>query len=262
MIADIFITTKNRRDLLVKSLDSLFQCTDKSNVRITLVRDGAYANTSTIQDEYAGKFDYVLTSYENEGLGPSINMALAHIDALNRWWGHPTHGDPSKVAPFIVYCQDDLLYTKGWLERLLTNFMVMENTHKIGFASGLECVEHEVKQTLHNGLLLKDWIRAAHMFARREYWMSMFPIPRLDAETGQVRAKPNDGMGSGVDWWFIRNHQNSVCKSGRTCLVVPGLVKHLGYKDSTWLKRPLPESESDRKAIEELNNASESWLRR
>ncbi len=261
MIADIFITTKNRQGLLRESLKSLLACTDKSNVRITLVRDGDYGVTRFAEDEFASKLDYILTSYENEGLGPAINLALAHIDALNRWWGHPTHGDPTKVAPFTIYCQDDLLYTPGWLEKLVANFTVLESSHKLGFASGLECVEHEVKWTLHKGMVLKDWIRAANMFARREYWMSMFPIPRLDPETRQVRAKPNDGMGSGVDWWFIRNHENSVCRSGRTCLVIPGLVKHLGYKESTWLKRDLPESESDRKAIEELN-AIESRLRR
>lgn len=263
MIADLFITTKNRPDLLRKSLDSLLECTPRDEVRITVVRDGAYACTSFLNSEYSGKVDYILTSCENEGLGPGINMVLAHVDAVNRWWGHPTHGDPSKVAPFVAYCQDDLLYTKGWLGRLVMNFMALEKQHKLGFASGLECVEHEVKQRLHNGLVLKDWIRAANMFARREYWMSMFPIPRLDPETGRVRAKPNDGMGSGVDWWFIRNHENSVCRTGRTCLVVPGLVKHLGYKESTWLKRDLPESDSDRVVIDgELEGAAKPRMRR
>jgi glycosyltransferase involved in cell wall biosynthesis len=262
VIADIFITTKNRALLLAQSLESLFECTSKDEVRITLVRDGDYAVTRTVADEFAGKIDYVLTSYENEGLGPGINMALAHIDAINRWWGHPTHGDPTKVAPFVVYCQDDLLYTPGWLEKLIRYFSAYERLEKIGFASGLECVEHSKKKTLPGGLLTKDWIRAANMFARREYWMSMFPIPRFDPETRSVRAKPNDGIGSGVDWWFIRNHENSVCRTGRTCLVIPGLVKHLGYKESTWLKRELPESASDIEAIEGLDRETESGLRR
>ena len=91
------------------------------------------------------------------------------------------------------------------------------------------------------------------MFARRSYWMSMFPIPRFDPETGQVRAKPNDGLGSGVDWHVIRNHQNSICKTGRTCLVLPGLLQHMGFNKSTWLNRELPESELD-KAIIRNNN--------
>ena len=79
----------------------------------------------------------------------------------------------------------------------------------------------------------------------------MYPIHPFDPETGRKRAKPNDGMGSGVDWWFIRNHDNSVCKTGKTCLVLPGLVKHLGYNQSTWLQngREMPESTEDKEAL-------------
>jgi glycosyltransferase involved in cell wall biosynthesis len=157
MIADIFITTKNRPDLLRESLKSLFACTDSKNVRVTLVRDGDYKETRFVEDEFAGKLDYILTSYNNEGLGPAINMALAHIDTLNKWWDHPTHGDLNKVAPFIVYCQDDLLYVPQWLEKLTRSFLVLNKREKIGFASGLECVEHEVREQLLGGMVLKDW---------------------------------------------------------------------------------------------------------
>jgi hypothetical protein len=98
-------------------------------------------------------------------------------------------------------------------------------------------------------MILKDWIRAANIFGRHDYWMSMYPISRIDPETGRERAKPNDGMGSGVDWWFIRNHPNSVCKTGRTNLVIPGLLQHMGYDKSTWLQRELPESDADKTKI-------------
>ena len=80
---------------------------------------------------------------------------------------------------------------------------------------------------------------------------SMWPIPRFDPETQRERAKPNDGIGSGVDWHFIRNAENSVCKTGKTCLVVPGLIQHNGFDQSTWLKRELPESDEDKRKIEE-----------
>ena len=251
LIADIFITHKpGREELALRSISSFFNCTDKKSVRTHLIVDGPCPD---IIHEQESSFDHVLIhNKETLGLGPSINQALAHIQSLNEYFEHPTHGDKSQVAPFIVYCQDDLLYTAGWLEKLIKNFLVFEKPFKIGFASGLECVEHTTKKDLGNGLLLKDWIRAANMVARREYWMSMFPIPRFDPETRQVRAKPNDGMGSGVDWHFIRNHTNSVCRTGKTCLVIPGLLQHAGFKESTWLKRELPESESDKKVIENV----------
>lgn len=254
LIADIFVTikpTQERLDLTTRSLRSLFNNTERNQFRLTLCFDGYlwHSDKNTEILEYIRNTDYMLRSTENEGLGPTINRAVAHICSVNEWYGHPTHGDPSKVAPFIVMCQDDLLYSPSWLQTLTAGFLAFEGSKKLGFASGVECVEHPVREVLTKSHSTKDWVRAAQMFGRREYWKSLMPIPRFDPETGRVRAKPNDGMGSGVDWWLIRNHENSVCKTGRTCLVMPGLVQHAGYDKSTWLSRELPESESDKDVI-------------
>lgn len=263
MLADVFITTKGRIELFEMSLRSFRECTKRESFRLTVVVDDGglshrrFMSLQTFDDV----IDHVLVHRENLGLGPSINQALAHIRALNEWfegWGQPGRPplleaiDPSQITSFICYCQDDLLYTSGWLERLAKLFSIFENEHALGFASGLECPEHPVKKEIGGGLLLKDWIRAGMLFGRREYWMKMFPIPRFDPETGAVRAKPSGGIGSGVDWHFIRNHPDSVCRTNRTCLVVPGLVKHLGYGQSTWLARELPESEEDKVAVREI----------
>ncbi len=250
LIADIFVTIKpdeGRRELTLRSLDSLVQNTDESQYRLTVCIDGAAPKWTDFY-RYA---DYVLGSDENEGLGPTINRAIAHIKTVNDWYGHPTHGDQSKVAPYVVMCQDDLLYTKDWLPILASRFRAYGMQYKLGFASGIECVEHPARAELAQGIVLKDWIRAAQMLGTREYWESMMPIPRFDPETGQVRAKPNNGMGSGVDWWLIRNHENSVCRTGRTCLVMPGLCQHAGYAKSTWLQngREMPESQADKEKI-------------
>ncbi len=249
LITDIFVTvkpTESRRELTAASFRSLYENTDRSQFRLTVCLDGLAEYTI---HPHAWGADYVISSLENEGLGPTINRAVAHIKSVNDWYAHPTHGDPNKVAPLLTMCQDDLLYSKDWLSILASRFFAYERSMKIGFASGVECVEHPVKQVLGKDLVTKDWIRASQMMARRDYWTSMMPIPRLDPETGRVRAKPNDGMGSGVDWWLIRNHENSVCKSGRTNLVVPGLVVHAGYDKSTWLQRELPESDSDKAKV-------------
>jgi hypothetical protein len=251
LITDIFVTIKPGRDeLTVRSLESLLKNTKRDEFRLTLCFDG---NNADIDDDLKGIThecaDYVLMSNENEGLGPTINRAIAHIQSINTWYGHPTHGDPSKVAPLITMCQDDLLYTKDWLSILASRFFAYEKSLRLGFASGVECIEHPVRDVIGRQLVTKDWIRASQMMARREYWISMMPIPRFDPETGRVRAKPNDGMGSGVDWWLIRNHENSVCRSGRTNLVMPGLVVHAGYDKSTWLSRELPESDTDKERV-------------
>lgn len=252
---DVFVTVKDRYELAVRSLKSLNECTEPSSYRLTLMVDGDDDNAPSEWHEIIRWLpEYVLRSKTNEGLGPTINRALAHINSVNKWHEDPQTGDPTQVSDLIVYCQDDLLYTDGWLKTLSERFYKFESPMRLGFATGLECVEHRVKTVIPSAteptLITKDWIRAAQMLARRSYWMSMWPIPQFDPETRNRRAKPNDGIGSGVDWWFIRNHQNSVCRTGRTNLVIPGLVKHLGYNQSTWLKRDLPESDSDKKAIE------------
>jgi len=252
LVADIFVTTKNRPDLLRASLESLRENTDRSLFRLTVVRDGDFTVSEFVLKDFTDLVDYTIVHRENEGLAPAINHALAHIEATNRYFQGPQAADLTKVTNFVCYNQDDLLFTPKWLETLVSRFSMFEKVHKLGFASGVESIEHAVSKDLGGGMVLKPWIRAAQMFARREYWMSMWPIPRFDPETQQIRARPNDGMGSGVDWWFVRNHENSVVKSGRTCLVIPGLVLHAGYRDSTWLKRELPESEHDKQKIREL----------
>jgi hypothetical protein len=253
LLTDIFVTVKDRYALATRSILSLLQNTPREQFRLTVCIDGSLKNEDAAEffDLAQVKADYVLLSHENEGLGPTINRAVGHICSINEWYEHSTHGDQSYVAPFITMCQDDLLYSPNWLQALVTGFMAFEKTEKLGFASGVECVEHAVRKQLTRSHITKDWVRAAQMMGRREYWKSMMPIPRFDPETGRVRAKPNDGMGSGVDWWLIRNHENSVCKTGRTNLVMPGLIVHAGYDQSTWLQngREMPESESDKDRV-------------
>lgn len=241
LIADIFMTVggRDRIATTVKSLQSLLQSTDRLQFRLTICYDGVVPVLSH-------GADYVLTSIENEGLGPTINRAVAHICSINDWYSHPTHGAPDNVAPFIVCCQDDCEYEPNWLPTLASRFIAYERLRPIAFASGHDAIEHPVREVLGDKLLLKDWIRMTNVMGRREYWRSLMPIPRLDPETGRVRARPNDGVGSSVDWHIIRNHENSVCRTGQTCLVIPGLVRHIGYDKSTWLDRELPESDYDK----------------
>lgn len=257
LIADVFVTikpTEERSELTFRSLESLLENTDHDQIRLTICLDGR------IPSFWSPRFlvseaDYVLHANANEGLGPSINRAISHIKGINDWYSDPQVGDPDMVAPYIVMCQDDLLYAKDWLPILASRFRAYGMQHRLGFASGVECVEHPIRMIIREemhgdgAIYLKDWVRAAHMLGTREYWESLMPIPPFDPETGRLRAKPNDGMGSGVDWWLIRNHENSVCRTNRTCLVMPGLVQHAGFASSTWLKRELPESESDKEKI-------------
>lgn len=239
MISDLLITfapqNEKRLELFRRSLSSLKENTSKTNVRVTVVVDGRSGGMpASIFDNWV---DHVILKKENEGLGPALNQGLAYIDSLRKW-----DDDPPLLT---TYVQDDVIYTPGWLERLSAKFMALEKIFNLGFATGVECVEHPVKKVISHDVVLKDWIRATCMMARHEYWMSMLPISKIDPETGRLRGKPNNGLGSSVDWWFIRNHENSVCRTGRTNLVMPGLLAHDGFDSSTWLKSDLPESRKD-----------------
>lgn len=232
---DLFITTFGRKDVFRQSLDSLLTCTSRDLFRLTVVIDGGKVKEyeTTIFD----CADTVLWHKENLGLGPSINSALGHISMLNGYFD-------DNQKNFICMVQDDVEYTPGWLEKLIKVYGLFSRKHNLGFVSGHNAPEHATSGEIMFGkdrLLLKPWIRATNMFAEKEYFLSMYPIPRIDPETGRQRGKPNNGMGSSCDWWFIRNHSNSVCKSGRINLVYPGLIKHIGFNKSTWINRPLPE---------------------
>lgn len=235
MLVDVFITTCGRQDLFAQSLKSFLDNTPRDLVRLTLVVDGGLEKGTNFS--LFEQADHVLWHNKALGLGPSINQALNHINNLN------TYFDNQK-SQYICMAQDDISYEKGWLEKLLKVYGLYSKTQKLGFATGHNAPEHTTKQQLQFGkdkLLFKDWIRATQMLAPTDYWMSMYPISRMDPETGRERARPHGGMGSSVDWWFIRNHPNSVCKSGRTNVVYPGLIKHIGFDKSTWLDRELPE---------------------
>lgn len=250
MIIDVFVTSLPGRDALTRaSLTSLLENTDRESMRLTVYLDGAGHDDETLR-LVRDNADIVISCAKREGLPMAINRCLANIQATNEYYSHPIAGDAAKVSDFVCMVQDDIKYSPTWLNRLRSSFLFFERGgvpgRRIKFASGIECVEHPATEVLAGGrLIIKKYIRAANMFARREYWMSMYPIPRLDPETNAVRAFPGNGVGSGADWHFIRNHPNSVEKTGAECLVIPGLLTHIGYKKSTWLKRDLPESQSD-----------------
>lgn len=230
-------------------MESLKSSTPASQYRLTIVRDGDYAVTDNVLKDYSDIVSYVLTSRENRGLGPSINMALAHINALKMY-----DVGGSRQNPLTCYVQDDVIFKNGWLEKLSSKFMQLAPILNLGFASGHGAVEHRddpraQTKILNDEMYTNKYIRATCMMSDQTYWMSMWPIPRIDPETGQERGRPHDGLGSGVDWHFVRVHNESVCRTGKTNLIIPGLVVHNGYKESTWLKRELPESDSDKATL-------------
>lgn len=246
MKTDLIVTTTDRPELLRQMLDSLCKTTPKDQYRLTIVVDGFDADTVTLFNGYGDLIDQTIISERNEGLGPSLNKAIALVGALKSW--------DDGAVPLTCYVQDDVVFARDWLATLTGKFLQLERPLGLAFASGHSAVEHyddprAQRKDLGGGMYVSKYIRATCMLARHETWRSMIPIPRVDPETGRERGRPHNGMGSGVDWHFVRVHDNSVVRTNRTNLVIPGLVVHAGYDKSTWLNRELPESEADKAAI-------------
>lgn len=240
MKTDLIVTAKDRPKLLSEMLSSLKKTTPREQYRLTVLVDGPNYGLDDLLQRYFDTVDYKIVSSRNEGLGPALNKLIPFVGGLKSW----------EPAPLTCYVQDDVVFADGWLERLVTKYVQLSGPLKLAFATGHHAVEHyddprAQRTNLGPGMYTSRYIRATCMMAYHEVWSSMLPIPSVDLETGLQRGKPDNGLGSGVDWHFLRVHPGSVTKTGRTNLVIPGLVVHAGYKDSTWLKRELPESTDD-----------------
>lgn len=225
-----------------QTLQSLSKTTPRDLYRLTVVLDGFDAETLKVLNGYGDLLDQTIISEKNEGLGPSLNKAFALVDSMRKWDGG---------YPLTTYVQDDVIFAQGWYEKLSSKYVQMFGALRLAFASGHSAVEHKEDPRAETHALGADmytnkYIRATCMMAFNSVWMSMLPIPKIDPETGQERGRPHNGLGSGVDWHFVRVHPNSVVRKGMTNLIIPGLVVHNGYNKSTWLKKDLPELETDK----------------
>lgn len=241
----LFVTTRNRPQMLERCLSSVRENTSSVPHELTVLSDGD--QTVVTERALQGIPDFFHVSKENFGLGPTVNTALSIL-----------RGRMESEDEFWCYLQDDTVVSPHWLWTLLGRFLANERTHNLYFASGHDAPEHDnfsddywgrrlrsegvsPRTEIGPNTFLKPYIRATNMLARARTWLSMYPIPPVDVETGRPRGRPHDGIGSGVDWHFLRAHENSPLRHGGTNLVIPGLVTHVGADKSTWFGGTLPE---------------------
>lgn len=233
----VIISTHNRKELLKRSLDSLFNSFDKIKpMKIIVYDDGSDDGTKEFLDDLHEKIEgistYFILGEENLGLRETLNNLLNETYKLN--------------PDYICYCQDDIEYEKGWLDKCIDNW----EREGIGFITGHDAPEHPVKE---GGFIqtddydgykyyIKNTCRATHLFASTERWKEFGEIPDL---TPGIPA-PKPGHGSMVDWWLIGHpegvfpeSEHSLKKKGEKVLCIPGLIRHIGTepKDSTWYNK-------------------------
>lgn len=253
----VITTTKEREYFYNKCLHSL-----KENTiipyRIIVVNDSSRMvahEDSDIQIHYL--------CHGNQGIACALNAGWVLAEMYNRFY---------KKAKYFCYLQDDTVITeKGWLDKLIKiyeRFINMEpptgkeivkkmKKYKIGFFSGHDAPEHK---TIDKGsdfsypggiIKIKESMRATNIIGETELWQNVMPIPRLDAD-GKPRGFPDPrkdgkrGKGSNIDIWltgwnskdFLPKQAAHGCPAiyGHKCLIIPGLVKHVGWKaeNSTW----------------------------
>jgi len=214
----IVISTFNRKELLKRSLESLFNSFDKIKPIIFVWDDGSNDGTKDWLLEFGKDKEELLVvgKEDNIGLRGVMNGLLNIVYKGN--------------SDYIVYCQDDIEYQKGWLDKCVRIWERRDKyTKKLGFITGHDAPEHPVVVDKKE-YLWKNTCRATHLFASTKRWKEFGEIPDL---TPGIPA-PKPGHGSLVDWWLIGHSEDRYPHSKNSLKNIPGLIKHIGTKDSTW----------------------------
>jgi len=254
-LVNIVITTTPERNNFSRDLFySLFENTTVP-FRLIIIIDGYVEKMEFCRDRLAELWEtsYFIHFPNRQGIACAINAGWFHAEMLNKFYGD---------AKYFCYIQDDTIVTKkGWLDILIKSYEEYEdgdNEEDIGFFSGHDAPEHKsthgcgwTEISKDRGIKFKKFIRATNLIGTTEFWRSMMPIPK-DNPRGDPRGFPTPGKdgkkgrGSNIDVWLTGGNSAGFCGSdagpncchnqGKVCMVIPGLVKHVGNsaKDSTW----------------------------
>lgn len=227
------VTTYNRLHHLNQSLESLMKHTNSYDELVIAddnSTDGTQDYLHDLCQYHIGPQISISLSDKNVGVCESINRILKYY--------HDKYGDGEDI--FLAKMEDDMSYTPGWLDKCLELFELYKNL-PVGFVGGYVAPEHPTIERIHHPdgtlLYLRTEMRGNCMIGRLKYWYSMYPIPENIPGKSYRRGKPDNGHGSHNDWHFLRDHELSVEKTGKICILYPNLLKHEGAEQSTWGNR-------------------------
>lgn len=209
------VTTYARPEALARSLPQIAAL----GAPVLVVDDGSTNIQSCFYDIRCAAVDYLRLPW-NRGLACALNVGLSYLLA-------------DKSITHISYFQDDTDVHPDCHE------LLWRLKGKAPLLSGHDAGEHKaIRNGNENGIeyLVKDNIRATHMFASRDFWQSIMPIPTRELGAPK-RTKPGErGHGSNVDWHITQWADNSPKKKNQPIIVVPGLVRSFLWQgeDSCW----------------------------
>ena len=242
---DILITTYNRKEFLIKTIESVFEKTKNMDFRLFIIddcsKDGTQDYLLNLEHE---KLVCVRLSKMRNGIVPSFNILWNEVRFYDRFF---------EQKEYLCYLQDDCVILRdGWLWILLSAYEKLKEKCDIGFFSAYDAPEHPVRQKVKldgEEILLKDSQTATNLIATKSFWKSINDydgeVPKKNPD-GSERGFPNNGKGSQIDlYWtgcksgsqFIPRAAASGCSfiQKKKIMVIP-MIEHLGrsHKESTW----------------------------
>ena len=111
-----------------------------------------------------------------------------------------------------------------WAEELHFGLLTcVDDTFKVNREFQWEDVHVQVKHFAEGHLY----------FALSDFWAHTTPVPILNVD-GTKRGLPDYGVGSNVDWHFLRESSHSLKHLKRQTGAIANLVQHTGNDHSTW----------------------------
>lgn len=219
MTTAILVTTYNRPESLARSLHQIVSL----GAPVLVVDDGTPIGAGLASMQKLVIFDCgaeLLRLPSNRGLACALNIGLSYLLA-------------DKSIEWISYFQDDVDVHPKCLSEL-AQFQKHNHPIMTGHDAG-EHAAHNEQVYFATPIKWKWSIRATHVHAHRDWWLSQLPFPTNELGTPK-RKGSGRGMGSNVDWYFCRDGANSCQKTKTPIICVPGLVRTFSLKaeDSCW----------------------------
>jgi len=213
----VLVTTCNRPSALERSLPQIAALGSP----VLVIDDGS-------QDWYDNKILCLrhrakyLRLPENRGLAAALNVGLSY------WLADRSYN-------WISYFQDDVDVHPGFFSELDK----ATRDYRGVLYTGHDSLAHKTVR-VQDDIKIKGSCAGVHMHARREFWLSVMPIPTYQLGAPKRIEGRERGIGSNVDWWIVRDSPNSPAKRRERIVCLPQMVRTFLSRpeDSSWGNDP------------------------
>jgi glycosyltransferase involved in cell wall biosynthesis len=240
-MVDVIVTTRNRKEMLERTVESFEAMNRKIPYRMFIVDDASDDGTPEYLGRLNGRVCFTVFSKIRGGV----------VFGFNLLWNMVEYHDMfHEEYPYLCYLQDDAeSMEEEWILTAIRAYEEFGGAHNVGFFSGYDAPEHPAQARIRwrdREVAIKLSQGATNLIAEKRFWRSIGYVPRNNPD-GTPRGFPDRLKGSHIDLYltgcmsgskFVPGAASpmSSYKQGKTVLVVPGCLKHLGQENtkSTW----------------------------